>query len=136
MIRRQRKRAVRPWIVAWVGGAGIGVANGVLRAATYAKALGERAGHQVSGATAMAGFAAYFSWLQRRWPLRTNRDAARVGIVWLAATVAFEFGFGRAVAKQSWEELLSDYDLRHGRTWPLVLAWIGIGPSVVRWLRS
>jgi hypothetical protein len=28
-----------------------------------------------------------------------------VSEIWLALTVVFEFGFGRAVAKQSWEEL-------------------------------
>lgn len=50
-------------------------------------------------------------------------------------TVAFEFGFGRLVAKQSWHELLGDYDLRRGRTWPLVLAWIAVGPAVVRRLQ-
>ena len=45
-----------------------------------------------------------------------------VGAAWLSLTVAFEFGFGRAVAKQSWEELLADYNVSQGRTWPFVLA--------------
>ena len=136
MNRRSAEHALRPWIVAWLGGAGIGVANGILREATYAKAVGERAGHQISGVTAVAGFTAYFSWLQRRWPLRTDCDALRVGAVWLAATVVFEFGFGRLVAKQSWRDLLRDYDVRSGRTWPLVLAWLGVGPAVVRRLQG
>jgi hypothetical protein len=69
--------------------------------------------------------------LQRRWPLRTHSEAVRVGTAWVALTVAFEFSFGRLVARQSWEELLRDYDLAHGRTWPLVLAWIAAGPAVV-----
>ena len=51
-------------------------------------------------------------------------------------TVAFEFGFGRTVAKQSWEELLDDDNLAEGGTWPLVLAWIGLGPAVVRELQA
>jgi hypothetical protein len=55
---------------------------------------------------------------------------------WLAMTVAFEFGFGRAVAHQSWDQLLADYDLRSGRTWPIVLAWIALGPATVHRLRS
>jgi len=49
------------WLVAWIGGAVIGVANGVLREATFAKALGEREAHAASGATAIAAFAGYFS---------------------------------------------------------------------------
>jgi hypothetical protein len=55
-----------------------------------------------------------------------------VGAQWLALTVAFEFGFGRLVARQSWDELLADYDVRAGRTWPFVLAWIAAGPEVTR----
>jgi hypothetical protein len=50
-------------------------------------------------------------------------------------TVGFEFAFGRLVAKQSWQDLLADYNLARGRTWPLVLAWIAAGPAVVPGLR-
>jgi hypothetical protein len=123
-------------LLAWPGGALIGVANGVVREATYGRRVPERAAHQLSGATAVAAFAAYFSALDARWPLRDTREAVEVGMGWLALTVAFEFGFGRLVAKQSWEELLADYDIAEGRTWPFVLAWIGAGPAVVRALRA
>ena len=40
--------------------------------------------------------------------------------------------FARLVAKQSWSELMADYDISKGRTWPLVLVWIGVGPAVMR----
>jgi hypothetical protein len=121
----------RAWVVAWPGGALIGVANGTLRELTYGKRVSQAAAHQVSGATAVAAFGLYFVALQRRWPLPTRSEALQVGGAWLALTVAFEFSFGRLVARQSWEELLRDYDLAHGRTWPLVLAWIAVGPAVV-----
>jgi hypothetical protein len=125
-----------PWLLAWAGGAAIGVANGVAREATYGKRLGEQAAHQVSTVTAIATFAAYFSLLDRRWPIPSPRDAARIGGAWLGLTMAFELGFGRLVAKLSWRELLADYDLRRGRLWPLVLAWIATGPEIVRRLGS
>jgi hypothetical protein len=125
----------RAWTVAWLGGVVIGVGNGVLRQAAYADRLGERAAHNVSGLTGVTAFAAYFAWLQRRWPLPDGRTARAVGRQWLALTVAFEFGFGRLVAKQSWAELLADYDVAAGRTWPFVLAWIAAGPEVTRRLR-
>jgi len=38
-----------------------------------------------------------------------------VGASWLVMTVGFELGFGRLVAKQSWEELLAGYDVTRGR---------------------
>jgi hypothetical protein len=121
-----------PWLTAWLGGVVIGVANGVLREATYGKRLSEGWAHQVSGLSAVGAFAFYFRLLQRRWPIPSARDALRIGLAWLVLTVGFEFGFGRLVAKQSWDELLADYDLPHGRTWPLVLAWIAAGPAVTR----
>jgi len=110
--------------------------NGVLREATFAKVLSPRAAHPASGATAIAAFAGYFSILQRRWPIPTTRGALTIGAWWVGLTVAFEFGFGRAVAKQSWQELLADYNLAEGRTWPLVLAWVAFGPAVIRELQG
>jgi hypothetical protein len=119
------------WLVAWLGAAAIGVSNGVLREATYGRRLSEGAAHQVSTLTALGGFTAYFGALQRRWPTSSREEAVRIGALWLVLTVAFEFGFGRLVAKQSWDDLLSDYNIARGRTWPLVLAWIAAGPAVV-----
>ena len=109
----------------------IGVLNGIAREATYSKRLGNQTAHQVSTGTAIAAFAAYFCLLERRWPIGDRREALVIGGAWLGLTVAFEFGFGRAVAKQTWRELLADYNLAAGRTWPLVLAWIAAGPAVV-----
>jgi hypothetical protein len=128
--------ALVPWTAAWLGGALIGIANGIAREATYGKRVSERSAHQLSGVTGVAAFASYFRALQRRWPIPTARDAIRIGGVWLGLTVAFEFGFGRGVAKQSWEELAADYNLAEGRTWPIVLAWIAVGPAVVRALQE
>ena len=47
-------------------------------------------------------------------PVPTARAAADVGAAWVVLTVAFEFGFGHYVAKQSWDTLLADYNLRRG----------------------
>jgi hypothetical protein len=108
------------------------VANGVAREATYGRRVSEHTGHQISGLTAVCAFAAYFWALQRRWSIPTGTEAVKVGGAWLGLTVAFEFGFGRLVAKQSWAELASDYNLAQGHTWPLVLTWVAAGPSVIR----
>jgi hypothetical protein len=108
------------------------VGNGIVREATYAKSLSEYTAHQVSVITAIAAFASYFLWLDRRWPLAGAREARRVGRVWLVLTVLFEFGFGRLVAKKPWRDLLADYNLLRGRTWPLVLLWLSRGPAVIQ----
>jgi hypothetical protein len=74
-----KRPATRAWLAAWPGGAVIGVANGVLREATYGKRAGEEPAHGISGITAVAAFGLYFSALQRRWPLASTREAAVVG---------------------------------------------------------
>ena len=122
----------RIWLIAWLGGPLIGIANGTLREVAYKDRVGELAAHQISTGSAIALFAGYFEWLARRRPLSSTREALEIGAAWLALTVAFEFGFGRGVAHTSWDELLADYDLRKGRLWPLVLAWIALGPAIVR----
>ena len=122
----------RTWLVAWLGGPLIGIANGTVRELAYKDRVGELAAHQLSTASALGLFTAYFDVLARRHPLPSTRVALQVGAAWLALTIAFEFGFGRGVAHTSWEELLADYDLRKGRLWPLVLAWIVVGPAVLR----
>ena len=122
-------------MLAWLGGPLIGIANGTLRELAYKDRVGELRAHQLSTLTAIGLFAAYFDVLSRHVPLPSRRAALEVGAAWLALTVAFEFGFGRLVAHESWEDLLADYDLRAGRLWPLVLLWIAVGPAAMRCLR-
>jgi hypothetical protein len=52
-----------------------------------------------------------FSGAYVRWAgPRASRELLLVGAVWLALTLAFELGFGRASGK-TWRELLADYDV-------------------------
>ena len=124
----------RQWIAAWPGMAALGVANGLSRG-LYARSLGEARAHQVSTATLIAALVPYAHAVDRRWPVPTARAAAGVGATWVVLTVAFEFGFGHFVAKQSWDTLRADYDLRRGRLWPLVLVATAAAPAAARTLR-
>lgn len=122
-------------MIAWIGAAGIGVANGTLREVTYGKRLDESDANRLSALTAIAAFASYFWRLHRRWPISGSAEALRIGGVWLILTVTFEFTFGRLVAKKSWRELAGEYNLAEGRAWPFVLAWLTAGPAVVNRLQ-
>ena len=83
---------------AWVGGAAIGVGNGIAREATYGKRLSEPGANRLSALTAIAAFVLYFRALQRRWPLDGGVEASRVGAAWLALTVCFESALGRMLS--------------------------------------
>ena len=123
------------WIAAWLGAAAIATANGALREATYGRHVSEQNAQRLSGVSLVAALTLYFWNLQRRWPIPSRRNAAKIGLTWVGLTIAFECGLGRGVQKQSWSQMLSADNLADGQTWPLVLAWIGIGPAVVRRLQ-
>ena len=61
----------------------------------------------------------------------TAGEAARVGALWLVLVLLFEFGFGHFIARKSWPELLTDYDLLRGRVWVLVLVTTAVAPYLM-----
>ena len=67
------------WLLAWLGGPLIGIANGTLREVAYKDRVGELTAHQISTGSAIALFAAYFELLARRRPLASTHEALEVG---------------------------------------------------------
>ena len=124
--------ALRPWLVAWLGLPVLGIANGVLRDATYKQATGELAAHQLSTATLVGLMAGYLWVLEGRRPIRTSREALAIGGSWALLTILFEFGFGHWVVGDSWFRLLQAYNLADGRVWAAVPLWTLVGPEVIR----
>jgi hypothetical protein len=122
----------RAWVVGWLGLPALGIANGTIRELVYGGRLGDRAAHQVSTGTLLAAMGSYMWMLERRWPLRSTREALWVGGTWASLAVLFEFGFGHYVAGQAWSELVRDYDLRRGRLWLLIPIATALGPAAVR----
>jgi hypothetical protein len=97
------------------------VANGALREGVLIPRFGLHASLLASGLLLCACIAAISFVLVPR--LRESRLLARagIGLLWLALTLAFEFGFGRLVEHRSWESLLEAYRFKDGNLWPLVL---------------
>ena len=52
---------------------------------------------------------------------RPQLDAWRIGILWLALTIAFEFLAGHYLFRVPWHRILADYNIVNGRIWILVL---------------
>jgi hypothetical protein len=120
---------------AWLLLAVLMIGNGLLREVGLVPAVG-RAGADVL--SAMLGIAIVL--LATRPFLRPLSGAPtgaliRVSLLWLVATVAFEFLFGHYVDGKSWSELAGDYAIWRGRLWPIVLAALVLAPFVWgRWL--
>lgn len=104
----------------WLGILALAVGNGALRDGVIAPRIGEVPGRAVS-TVILAGLVLLVARITIRWirPL-SSPGAWNVGIFWVALTLAFEFLAGRYLFGNSWERILSDYDVTRGRIWLLV----------------
>lgn len=119
------------YLAFWPLLAAIGVANGILREATFGPHLAQATAHRLSTVLLMA-LCGGAVWLMARWQVPASAgEALAIGLAWLAFTVAFEFIFGRLVAHRPWGELLENYRLDRGRLWPLFLVWLALLPRLV-----
>jgi hypothetical protein len=118
------------YVAAWFPMVLIAIANGALREITYKEYLGDLRAHQLSTVIGVSLFAIYIWLLIHRWRLTSSSEAIRIGLLWLAMTVAFEFIFGHYVMGRPWAALMYDYNLLEGRVWVVVLIWVTIAPYV------
>jgi len=119
------------YLFVWVLLAIVAILNGIVRQSTYGRRLPELVAHQLSTAIAMLASAAVVFAASCAWPLDSAAQAWTIGLTWLVMTVAFEFGFGRFVARHPWRHLVADYNLLKGRVWVVFLAWIAILPWLI-----
>jgi len=105
-------------------------ANGALRQFAYAPLMNEQRSNQVSCVIGITLFGAVIWFTARRWPFASRRQALRIGLGWMAATVAFEFLSMHYAAGHPWSRLLAEYELWNGRLWTLVLASLVVWPLV------
>ena len=122
-------------LLLWAAIIPMAIANGILRDAVLVSSLGQSWARTVSGLSLSAVILAW-TILTIPWvPLPGLMHYAGVGLLWLTLTVAFEFFFGRVVAKKSWQELLRAYRFENGDIWPLVLMAVTVSPVAAAALR-
>ena len=115
-------------IAVWFGILVLANINGAARQLWLIPRIGEPAGRVVS-TLALCGIVVLLTWLTVRWiGPDTAGGALRIGVVWLALTLAFEFLVGHYVFRQPWVALLEDYDVTRGRIWPLALLVVLLAP--------
>ena len=114
-------------LVIWFALLLVAVANGAFRETLLIPRFGSQTGHIVSTLMLCAGIL-IVTYVAVPWIQPDNlRSTIAIGFVWLALTLAFEFGFGRARGKP-WADLLADYDVFKGRIWVLVLLTTAVAP--------
>ncbi|MCW4011670.1 MAG: hypothetical protein NWF07_01620 [Candidatus Bathyarchaeota archaeon] len=124
-------KTTRNFTIAWLGGIPIAIINGTVRNLGYGPYMSELLAHQISCATGIILFAAYFWLLNRRWTLTSTKQSLQIGATWLILTILFEFVFGHYIMGHTWVHLLADYDIFAGRLWSIVLLWTAMGPYAI-----
>lgn len=115
-------------VIVWCAIIPIAIANGALRDLLIAPRAGDALAHVIS-TVLLCGAILVWTWLTVGWIEPADaRTAVRIGLFWLALTVAFEFLAGHFVFGTPWRRLLADYDLAAGRIWVLVPVTTAIAP--------
>lgn len=106
--------------LAWGVLLALAIANGAFREAVLVPRLGPLRAHQIStlllAALIVAAAGVMAGWLA----IPDARAAWKVGVLWVALLLAFEFLAGHFLFRRPWSALLADYDVTAGRLWILI----------------
>jgi hypothetical protein len=112
------------------------IANGFVRQAWLIPKMGETAGHILS-TVSLSVIVALVAGMTIGWIApASQQQALRLGILWLAMTLAFEFLAGHFLFGQPWHRLLADYNVANGRIWILVLVVTAVAPLLAAQIRG
>lgn len=110
--------------------------HGLWRAKVLALWIGDAAARDVSVFTGSL-IILLITWACIGWiPARSARTLLLVGLTWVVLTMAYELALGRLVFHQTWAEILSDFDLLHGRLLPIGLLFLMFSPLLAARLRG
>ncbi len=125
-------RALAVWCLLVV----LAVLNGGVRDAWLSPRLGDPIGRGISTLT-LCALILLATWATIGWiGPATRREVFGIGAMWLALTLAFEFGVGHYGFGKPWRELLADYNLARGRIWVAALIVTLFAPSWAARLRG
>jgi hypothetical protein len=103
-------RALLVWLVVIVAES----VHGTLRTLYLAPAIGDfparRVGVFIGSALIFVIALGFIRWIGTQ----SRRQLLGIGALWVALTIAFEVGLGRAVLHLDWARILADYDLSRG----------------------
>ena len=122
------------WARAWTGALAIAFLNAGFRR-VYGRLVGEKRAQQLSCFVLLVLLAPWVQSTESRHPISSAGGALKIGLMWAAATVVFEFALRRYAGGDSWQEMVKAYNLADGQLWSLDVAGIAAYPWAARWLR-
>ena len=98
--------------------------------------MSELGAHQVSTMTGCSAFLVYTWLVGKRWPIANRIVAMKIGVMWLAMTLAFETWMILVLQGKPSSVLLQSYDICAGQLWILVLLTALLSPLLVVQIRQ
>lgn len=123
-------------VTLWFAVLALAMANGVAREKALVPALGSFGALVASGILLSACVFLVALAAAPWYGVLSSAKWLGVGALWLAMTLAFEFGFGRLAQHKSWAELFEAYTFKGGNIWPLVLLVVLLAPWLAAKLRG
>lgn len=103
----------------------------VLMALVYEPQWGELRAHQIGMSTPMVYIFVLAYLLLRFNASYSMRDLAHGGVLWLALTLAFEWGGSIFIQRRPVHEILEGWHIENGYMWPYVLAAYALAIPIV-----
>lgn len=131
-MKRYWWKALAIWFLVLV----LAFVNGAAREFWLIPALGISTGLVASGLI-LSLLIAVLALASIRWIGTSSKpEAFQVGVLWLALTLLFEFGFGGLVQHKPMSEMLAAYSFQDGNIWPVVLLVTLLAPLLAHRLRG
>ena len=122
-------------LLAWLLMMAIETIHGVLRNRFLVPVIGDVGARQIGvliGSALILGIAVLLiGWIHPT----SERSLLAIGALWLALTLAFEFGLGRALGRP-WDAMLADYDLSRGGLLSIGMVVLGLSPWIAAQFRQ
>jgi hypothetical protein len=123
-------------VLVWFGLLVAAFANGTVRELALRPRVAEAVAHAISVGLLSAAIL-MVSWSTVTWIRpRSSSDAWRIGVMWLALTIAFEFLAGHYLFGAPWSRLGADYNVLRGRIWVVVLITTLAAPVIALRIRG
>ncbi|WP_299103940.1 hypothetical protein [uncultured Tenacibaculum sp.] len=119
------------YILAWFPMIMIAIINGFFREKFLANYFNSLQAHQLSSVSMIMLLGMYIWFVFKVFFPTSANQSILIGLIWLLFTVIFEFLFGYYAMGNSWNKLLSDYNILEGKVWVFVLIWIAMAPYII-----
>ena len=122
-------------LLVWMLMMAVETIHGVLRNRFLVPVIGDVGSRQLGvliGSALILGIAVLLiGWIHPT----SERSLLAIGAMWLALTLAFEFGLGRALGRP-WDAMLADYDLSRGGLLSIGMVVLALSPWIAAKFRQ